>query len=150
MGAMMSLPAVKAFEVGEGFNCCRMRGSDHNDLFVGAGTGLLDCRTNHAGGTLGGISTGLPLIMRMGIKPASSISRDQETCTFDACSLGVHPLWRVWVPLRSLTRACGSVRGRVVDCTPSVSIRRSARRKLPGPVALEQPTAVLEIAAMCL
>jgi len=81
--AMMSLPAVKAFEVGEGFNCCRMRGSDHNDLFVGAGHGLLDCKTNHAGGTLGGISTGLPLIMRMGIKPASSISRDQETCTFD-------------------------------------------------------------------
>merc|ERR1712187_880447 len=47
--AMMSLPAVKAFEVGEGFNCCRMRGSDHNDLFVGAGHGLLDCKTNHAG-----------------------------------------------------------------------------------------------------
>merc|ERR1711862_310229 len=81
--AMMSLPAVKAFEVGEGFNCCRMRGSDHNALFVGAGHGLLDCKTNHAGGTLGGISTGLPLIMRLGIKPASSISRDQDTCTFD-------------------------------------------------------------------
>merc|ERR1712060_136465 len=81
--AMMSLPATKGFEIGEGFNCCRMRGSEHNDLFVGAGHGLLDCKTNHAGGTLGGISTGLPLIMRMGIKPASSISRDQETCTFD-------------------------------------------------------------------
>merc|ERR1711941_150623 len=106
--AMMSLPAVKAFEIGEGFNCCRMRGSDHNDLFVGAGHGLLDCKTNHAGGTLGGISTGLPLIMRMGVKPASSISRDQETCTLTgtstscrsragttrACSLGVRPLWR--------------------------------------------------------
>merc|ERR1712066_922721 len=117
-----------------------MRGSDHNDLFVGAGHGLLDCKTNHAGGTLGGISTGLPLIMRMGIKPASSISRDQDTCTFDGDK---HIL-------RSLTRACGSVRGRVVDCTPSVNIRRSARRKLPGPVALEQPTAGLEIAAMCL
>merc|ERR1719401_803144 len=139
-----------------------MRGSDHNDLFVGAGHGLLDCKTNHAGGTLGGISTGLPLIMRMGIKPASSISRDQETAlsmgtntscrsraaTTHACSLGVHPLWRVWGPLRLLTRACGSVRGRVVDCTPSASIRRSARRKLPGPVALEQPTTVLEIVAM--
>merc|ERR1712224_95866 len=137
--AMMSLPAVKAFEVGEGFNCCRMRGSDHNDLFVGAGHGLLDCKTNHAGGTLGGISTGLPLIMRMGIKPASSISRDQETCTFDGDKhilqvKGRHdpcvlprcpPLWRAWVPLRSLMRACGSVQGRVVSCTPSMGIRRS-------------------------
>lgn len=81
--AMMSLPATKAFEVGSGFNSCRMRGSDHNDLFEAGGEGLLKCKTNHAGGTLGGISTGENLIMRVGIKPASSISQDQETCTFD-------------------------------------------------------------------
>ena len=81
--AMMSLPATKGFEIGEGFNCGRMRGSDHNDRFVKGNDGLLHSVTNHAGGTLGGISTGEPIIMRIAIKPASSISQDQETATFD-------------------------------------------------------------------
>lgn len=82
--AMMSIPATKAFEIGEGFNACRMRGSDHNDCFAGAdGSGLLRSKTNHAGGTLGGISTGENIVMRVGIKPASSISQDQDTCTFE-------------------------------------------------------------------
>merc|ERR1719456_706619 len=60
-----------------------MRGSENNDCFTAAGSGLLRCKTNHAGGTLGGISSGENIVMRIGIKPASSISRDQETCTFD-------------------------------------------------------------------
>lgn len=81
--AMMSLPATKAFEIGEGFNACRLRGSVNNDLFAKGPDGLLRCATNHAGGTLGGISSGENLVMRIGIKPASSISRSQETCTFD-------------------------------------------------------------------
>jgi len=81
--AMMSLPATKAFEIGEGFNACKMLGSQHNDLFTKGPNSLLKSKTNHAGGTLGGISTGEPLIMRIGIKPASSISQDQETVTFD-------------------------------------------------------------------
>lgn len=81
--AMMSLPATKGFEIGEGFNCGRMCGSDHNDRFVKGNDGLLHSVTNHAGGTLGGISTGEPIIMRIAIKPASSISQDQETATFD-------------------------------------------------------------------
>lgn len=82
--AMMSLPATKAFEIGQGFGACRMRGSKNNDKFEGGGAeGLLRCSTNNAGGTLGGISTGENLVFRVGIKPASSISQDQETCTFD-------------------------------------------------------------------
>merc|ERR1719476_223268 len=87
---MMSLPATKAFEIGAGFRACRMRGSANNDMFVpvanvngSGGSSLLRCSTNHAGGTLGGISSGENLVFRVGIKPASSISRDQETCTFD-------------------------------------------------------------------
>merc|ERR1719428_1833185 len=60
-----------------------MRGSVHNDLFKDGGNGLLKSRTNHAGGTLGGISSGENIVFRVGIKPASSISQDQETCTFD-------------------------------------------------------------------
>lgn len=81
--AMMSLPATKGFEIGEGFNCARMLGSEHNDCFQAGGNGLLKCKTNHAGGTLGGISTGEHMVFRVAIKAASSISQDQETVTFD-------------------------------------------------------------------
>merc|ERR1719437_255264 len=81
--AMMSLPATKAFEVGAGFKAGRMKGSKHNDLFEKGGNGLLKCKTNHAGGTLGGITSGENIVFRVAIKPASSISQDQETATFD-------------------------------------------------------------------
>merc|ERR1719313_3000420 len=61
-----------------------MKGSAHNDLFIaGAAPGVLQCKTNHAGGTLGGITTGEPVVFRVAIKPASSISQDQVTATFD-------------------------------------------------------------------
>lgn len=90
--AMMSLPATKAFEIGNGFNACRARGSENNDKFAPGGDGLLRCVTNNAGGTLGGISNGENIVMRIGIKPASSISQPQETVTFDGepHSLTVH------------------------------------------------------------
>jgi len=84
--AMMSLPATKGFEIGAGFGCTRMKGSEHNDLFVpahGAKAGVLDTATNHAGGTLGGITTGKPLVLRVAIKPASSIAQSQQTATYD-------------------------------------------------------------------
>lgn len=81
--AMMSLPATKAFEVGSGFECCRMLGSEHNDLFEKGPNGLLRAPANKAGGTLGGISSGENLVFRVGIKPASSISKSQETANFD-------------------------------------------------------------------
>jgi len=81
--AMMSLPATKAFEIGRGFEACRMRGSQHNDLFVPGSNGLLRCKTNNAGGTLGGITSGEDIVFRVGVKAVSSISQEQETCTFD-------------------------------------------------------------------
>jgi chorismate synthase len=78
--AMMSLPATKGFEIGSGFAAAAMAGSQHNDLFL-LEEGLVKTRTNHAGGTLGGISTGMPLIGRVAFKPASSIHHPQETLT---------------------------------------------------------------------
>jgi chorismate synthase len=85
--AMMSLPATKGFEIGEGFGCAAMKGSEHNDLFVGASKdapkGVLDTATNHAGGTLGGITNGKGIIMRVAIKPASSIAQPQATATYE-------------------------------------------------------------------
>lgn len=79
--AMLSLPAVTAFEYGSGFAASRMRGSEHNDLFVprtdrpwGLGT-----EQNNHGGMLGGISSGENILTRVAIKPTSSISRPQKT-----------------------------------------------------------------------
>lgn len=66
--AMMSINAVKAVEVGDGFAVVEQRGSEHRDELTP--TGFL---SNHAGGTLGGISSGQELIVSLGIKPTSSI-----------------------------------------------------------------------------
>ncbi len=78
--ALLSLPATKGFEIGEGFKAAEMRGSQHNDLFAVV-VGVIEPSSNHAGGTLGGISTGLPLVGRVAFKPASSIKKPQETVT---------------------------------------------------------------------
>lgn len=76
--AMMSLPATKGFEIGEGFRASRMLGSEHNDAFE-AKSGKTSLSSNHAGGTLGGISTGEPLLGRVAFKPTSSIMKAQKT-----------------------------------------------------------------------
>ncbi|MDN3507784.1 MAG: chorismate synthase [Simkaniaceae bacterium] len=73
--AMLSIPASKGFEIGEGFNAATMRGSEHNDAFISQ----TKMATNHAGGTLGGISTGAPIEFRVAFKPTSSIKIPQET-----------------------------------------------------------------------
>jgi len=72
--ACMTIGAVKGVEVGAGFAAARMKGSDHNDPLGPEGP-----QKNDAGGTLGGISTGAPLVVRMAIKPTSSISKTQQT-----------------------------------------------------------------------
>jgi chorismate synthase len=76
--AMLSIPATKGVEIGSGFAAARSRGSLNNDSFY-AENGRVRTRTNAAGGTLGGISSGEDIIVRVGIKPASSIEREQET-----------------------------------------------------------------------
>lgn len=78
--AMMSLPATKGFEIGSGFQSVVMSGSKHNDQFIKE-SGRVQTRTNFAGGTLGGISTGMPIIGRVAFKPPSSIMKPQETLT---------------------------------------------------------------------
>lgn len=77
--AMLSLPATKGFEMGSGFAAARMKGSEHNDAFILDAKGNVTTETNDAGGTLGGISTGLPLIARVAFKPTSSIKKVQKT-----------------------------------------------------------------------
>jgi len=77
--AMLSIPATKGVEIGHGFSAVSMRGSQHNDAFYLDETGRVRTRSNHAGGTLGGISNGETIIARIAVKPTSSVSRDQET-----------------------------------------------------------------------
>lgn len=76
--AMLSLPATKGFEIGSGFAGTQMRGSQHNDPFVQKGA-RLGTVTNHAGGVLGGISSGEPLLFRVAFKPVATIGQPQAT-----------------------------------------------------------------------
>jgi chorismate synthase len=78
--AMLSLPAAKGFEIGSGFKSTAMMGSEHNDRFIHK-DGKVQTDTNYAGGTLGGIATGMPLLGRVAFKPTSSIKKPQETLT---------------------------------------------------------------------
>lgn len=77
--AMLSLPASKGFEIGSGFQAARLKGSEHNDGFDLDEEGKVIPSTNFAGGTLGGISTGAPLLFRVAFKPTSSIKKPQKT-----------------------------------------------------------------------
>ncbi|MCI4353442.1 MAG: chorismate synthase [Thermoplasmata archaeon] len=73
-----SVPAVKGIEFGSGFRAGEMRGSAHNDPFAWEGDRVVT-RTNNAGGILGGLATGMPIVFRVVVKPTSSIARPQQT-----------------------------------------------------------------------
>jgi chorismate synthase len=77
--AMLSIPATKGIEIGSGFEGARLKGSEHNDLFIKDAKGRITTKTNHAGGVLGGISTSLPLRLRVAFKPTSSIMQPMQT-----------------------------------------------------------------------
>ena len=72
--AMLSIPAVKGFEFGSGFEGSKMRGSDHNDYFNEDGT----TKTNYSGGIQGGISNGMDIYFRVAFKPVATLLKPQE------------------------------------------------------------------------
>lgn len=74
--ALMSIPAVKGVEFGEGFRATGLRGSENNDQY-GIVEGKVLPLTNRAGGILGGLSTGMPIVVRVAFKPTPSIGRAQ-------------------------------------------------------------------------
>lgn len=80
---LFSLPAVVGVEYGAGFGAAAMRGSAHNDPFTVDGDGALRTTSNHHGGILGGISSGMPIVLRAAVKPTSSIPRPQATVRAD-------------------------------------------------------------------
>lgn len=77
--AVMSIGAVKGFEIGSGFEAAKLCGSENNDAFFAGKDGMTGKRTNHAGGILGGISDGAEIVFRAAFKPTPSIGREQET-----------------------------------------------------------------------
>ncbi len=79
-GALMSIGAVKGVEVGNGFAAARLTGSRNNDpIYRERRSGRIRTRTNNAGGIVGGISNGEEIVLRIAVKPTSSISVPQET-----------------------------------------------------------------------
>ncbi|KAL3901347.1 MAG: hypothetical protein SGPRY_012292 [Prymnesium sp.] len=94
--AMLSLPATKGFEFGSGFSGTRMRGSQHNDPFVAPTSesaltqsegSALSFKSNFAGGTLGGISSGADIYFRVAVKPVSTIGQAQHTAAYDGSNV---------------------------------------------------------------
>ncbi len=75
----LAIPAAKGVEFGSGFAAAAMRGSEHNDTYEQDENGKIVTTTNHSGGTLGGITTGMPLVFRVAFKPTSSSKKTQVT-----------------------------------------------------------------------
>lgn len=89
--AIFSIPGVKGIEFGSGFKCTSMKGSEHNDPLI-LRDGKVVTKTNNAGGILGGLSNGMPIVFRVAIKPTSSISKEQNTVnleTMEGCKLKI-------------------------------------------------------------
>ena len=75
---LLGIPAVKGVEFGAGFEAARMKGSQNNDSYV-MRDGEIEAVTNNAGGILGGMSSGMPIVVRVAVKPTPSISKEQKT-----------------------------------------------------------------------
>jgi chorismate synthase len=76
--ALFAIPAVKGVEFGEGFGVADLRGSQNNDSYR-MSDGKIVSPTNHAGGIAGGISTGMPILFRIAVKPTPSIAAMQDS-----------------------------------------------------------------------
>lgn len=77
--ALWSLPAVKFMEIGSGIAGTFATGSTHNDPFIAGADGTIETATNRSGGIQGGISNGMPIVLRLGFKPTATIQHAQHT-----------------------------------------------------------------------
>jgi len=76
--AVFAIPAIKGIEFGNGFDAAGLKGSENNDAFIIDGN-LIKTRTNNHGGILGGITSGMPLVFRVAVKPTPSITTEQDS-----------------------------------------------------------------------
>lgn len=81
--AIFGIPAVKGVEFGEGFGAAGLSGRWNNDEFYFDENGRILSKTNHAGGILGGITTGMPITLRAAFKPTPSIAQKQKTVNLE-------------------------------------------------------------------
>ena len=81
---LFSIPAVKGVEFGAGFAAASLRGSENNDPFCIAREGQIATVTNHAGGILGGITNGMPIVCRLAVKPTPSIAMEQQSVNLES------------------------------------------------------------------
>jgi chorismate synthase len=84
---LFSIPAVKGVEFGAGFAAASLRGSENNDPFCIAREGQIATVTNHAGGILGGISNGMPIVFRLAVKPTPSIAMEQQSVNLESMKI---------------------------------------------------------------
>jgi len=80
---LLSIPACKGFEIGSGFSSILSTGKDHNDEFRALGNGEVITTSNRSGGVQGGISNGMPIVMRAAFKPTATILFEQNTVNTD-------------------------------------------------------------------
>ncbi|MBR0207405.1 MAG: chorismate synthase [Oscillospiraceae bacterium] len=80
---LYAIPAVKGVEFGSGFAAARLRGSENNDPFV-LRRGRVETATNHCGGLLGGVTDGMPLVLRAAFKPTPSIAKKQRSVDLES------------------------------------------------------------------
>ena len=86
--AVFGIPAVKGIEFGAGFAAAGMRGSENNDAFC-VTDGKIGTETNHAGGILGGITNGMPVVFRVALKPTPSIASAQKSVNLKTMELEI-------------------------------------------------------------
>lgn len=80
---LFSIPAVKGVEFGAGFSAASLKGSKNNDLFTVGEDGEIRTLSNNAGGILGGISNGMPIVFRLAVKPTPSIAKAQQSVNLE-------------------------------------------------------------------
>ncbi|MBO7671079.1 MAG: chorismate synthase, partial [Oscillospiraceae bacterium] len=81
---LFSIPAVKGVEFGAGFAAASLRGSENNDPFCVSRDGQIATVTNRAGGILGGITNGMPIVFRIAVKPTPSIAKEQQSVNLES------------------------------------------------------------------
>ncbi len=102
--AVFGIPGVKGIEFGSGFAGARRRGAENNDEFC-MEDGAVRTRTNHAGGILGGLCSGMPIVFRVACKPTPSISKPQASVdlrTMPETTLSVHGRHDPCIALRAV------------------------------------------------
>jgi chorismate synthase len=109
--AVFSVPGVKGVDFGQGFHAAFMRGSEHNDPWIKEGS-QVRTQSNHAGGIVGGMSTGMPVLLQVALKPTPSIEKEQRTLnirTGEQNTLSVTGRHDPCIALRALPAVVASV-----------------------------------------